>query len=98
MSVTLNPGVDWTVRPGAANAYGRSNAGAVLTAKGGPIQSPGTPSMSDPSTGAWGQYPPALMHTQASLAVTTPNMSSFWFVTALLFLTMWLESGKRGSI
>lgn len=97
MSVTANPGRDWTTRP--TNPYQRTNNGAVLTYKPGAIQNPGTPSMSDPSTGALALYPPALMQTQPSNpTVGVRNISSFWFVAGLLAVTMWLESGKRGSI
>jgi hypothetical protein len=99
MSVTRQTSIDWTVRPGAANAYARTNNTAVFTYRGGPIQNPGTPSLSDPSTGALALWPPALLQTQpSSPASGVRNISSFWFVTALLVVTIWLESGKRGTI
>lgn len=100
MSVTRQTSIDWTTRPAATKAYARSNNTAVLTYRGGPIQQAGTPSMSDPSTGAIAQWPPQLLPTQtvSSPATGVRNISSFWFVTGLLVVTIWLESGKRGSI
>ena len=95
MSVTANPSRDWTAAP--ARGFARSSNAAVLTSRGGPVQTPGTPSLSDPSTGALAQWPPALLPPKVA-SNSIPNPSSFWFVVGLLVVTIWLESGKRGSI
>jgi hypothetical protein len=96
MSVRANPARDWTASP--SSAYARSSNAALMNSRGGALQTPGTPSLSDPSTGALAQWPPALAGASAKPGAKINNRSSFVFVMGLFVITIWLESGKRGSV
>jgi hypothetical protein len=100
MSVTQNPQRDWTAAP--AFGYSRSPVAAVFNPSNNlrwpSGYTPGTPDMSDPSTGALADWPTAITSGIAPLPVAKRSTANFWFVASLLIVTVWLESGRSASL
>ena len=81
--------LDFTTKPNPG--YARPSGAATFETAAGRVGW-AHPNRSDPSTGA--------ISGTAQTTVTPPSSvkRNFWFVVGLTFVTMWLESGKRGGL
>ena len=84
------PATDFTTRPNPG--FARPSGAATFESATGRVGWSHVHN-SDPSTGAL-----SARGTTQLAAPSSMNLKNFWFVVGLLFVTMWLESGKRGGL